>query len=76
MLEDVLPFALCLFFILFYFLILPWGYAYWFERERKRETLIGCLSYMPQPGIEPATFWYLGQHSNQLSYQARAMSLF
>ena len=24
-------------------------------RERERETLIGCLLYVPQPGIKPAT---------------------
>ena len=36
-------------------------YAYWFYRKRKgreRERnidVIGCLPYVPQPGIEPAT---------------------
>ena len=33
------------------------------ERERKRETLIICLLYASQLGIEPATFWGMGQAS-------------
>ena len=40
----------------------PKNVFYWFEREREREkhccereTSIGCLSYAPQPGMEPAT---------------------
>ena len=34
-------------------------------RERKRETLIVCLLYVPQPGIEPATQLY-ALTSNQI----------
>ena len=32
------------------------------ERERgsERETMISCLLHMPQPGIEPTTFWCMG----------------
>ena len=26
------------------------------ERERERETLIGCLPFAPQPGVKPATY--------------------
>ena len=47
-----------------------------------------CLLYVPQPGIEPqprhtpcqriepATFWYMGRHSSQLSHRVRAESFF
>ena len=48
------------------------------KRERKarhwceRETLIGCLLYVPWPGIELATFWCMGRWSNQLSHWSRA----
>ena len=44
------------------FLILTWGYVHIFYRERKeerekhwceRKTLINCLPYTPQPGINP-----------------------
>ena len=38
------------------------------ERERERETSIGCLPHVPQPRIEPTTFWCTGQCSNQLSH--------
>lgn len=35
------------------------------EREREkyqyeRETLVSCHLYVPQPGIEPTTFWSTG----------------
>ena len=50
-------------FILWLFLILTWGYVYWFEIDRERdreremwETSIICLLYESQPGIEPATW--------------------
>ena len=42
------------------------------RREGERETLISCLPYAPQPGIEPATFWCTERRSNQLSYPDRA----
>ena len=45
------------------------------EEGRERETLIGCLSYAPWPGIEPPTFWCMGRCSNQLSHPARADQL-
>ena len=56
------------------------------RREREahqcgRETSIGCLPYLPQPGyvpwlgIELANFWFTGQCSNQLSNLARATVL-
>ena len=32
--------------------------------------------YVPRPGIEPATFWGMGHHSNQLSHLARAWQCF
>ena len=49
------------------------------EREKhqcERETSIGCLSYTPRQGIEPATFWCMGWCSNQLSHPARANAWF
>ena len=45
------------------------------EREREREPSIDYLLYVPRPGIKPANFWCMEQHSNQLSHLARA-SLF
>ena len=45
------------------------------EREgdqRERETLISCLLDAPWLGLEPATFWRMGQCSNPLSRPARA----
>ena len=49
---------------------------------RERETVAFCMHpdlglnlkprYVPWPGMEPATFWCLGQCSNQLSHPARA----
>ena len=61
------------------------------EKEKhqcERETSIGCLllymplpvikptpRYVPWPGIEPTTFWYTGQHPDQLSHLARVVTL-
>ena len=52
-------------------------------RERKRERSVASHMHpdwglnmqtrcVPWLGIEPATFWYMGQCSNQLSHMARA----
>lgn len=47
------------------------------ETGTERETSNGCLPYPPNwgsnpgTGIKPATFWYTGLHSNQLSHPAR-----
>ena len=46
------------------------------RHHRERETWIGCLPYVPQPGMELATFWYTGRCSNQLSHLARARNSF
>ena len=44
------------------------------DRETcKRETLTGCLPYVPRPGIELITFWCTGLRSNQLTHLARAI---
>ena len=46
------------------------------EKHRcERESWISCFSHAPWLGIEPATFWWTGQHSRQLSHLARAMLL-
>ena len=29
------------------------------ERDKERETLIGCLSYVPQQGMEPTTYVFI-----------------
>ena len=47
-----------------FFLILTGGLILLVLRERERWILISCLPYVPQPGMEPATFWYTGWHSN------------
>ena len=41
-----------------------------------RETSTGCLSYVPQPGTEPATFWCTGWCSNQMNHTSRARQWF
>ena len=44
------------------------------EREHRceRETSIGCLLYVRQLGIAPATFCCTGRRSKQLSHLTRA----
>ena len=60
-----------------------WGHVQWFERERdidvrKKNRWVDSRVYpncglnpqprhVPWPGIELATFWCMGQHSNQMS---------
>ena len=44
------------------------------EREREKDWLIDCPLYNPQSGIEPTTFWCMGQHFIQLNHLTRAKS--
>ena len=49
------------------------------KHQCERETVTGCLPYVPQPGIKPTT-WVCAltevqTGSNQLSHQARAVHL-
>ena len=59
-----------------HFLILTWGYVYWFEKETDREETeisVGCLPHVPWQGIESTTFWCTRQGSNKRSYPAGAI---
>lgn len=63
--------------ILLLFLILTWSYVFhWFQRGRRREskhlcereTLTGCLSFIPSPAIELTT-WVcalIGNRTNEI----------
>ena len=43
------------------------------RKEGGKGRSIGCLSYTPQPGIKPTTFWHTEQYFNHLSHLAKAV---
>ena len=40
-----------------------------------RKKQINCLSFVPHEEIKLTTFWYMGQHPNQLNHLTRARIL-
>ena len=56
------------------------------EREREKQSVASCTRpnwglnlqprYVSWPGIEPAAFWCIGQHTNWLRHLARAQTYF